>query len=47
MQYKPKGKRKVGNPEKIWKDQLHLDCQGTGTMPSPSEFLLLQFKLYN
>jgi len=45
MQHKPKGNRKVGHPEKIWKDQLHLDDQRTGTMPKPSEFLLLQFKL--
>jgi len=45
MQYKPKENRKVGHPEKIWKDQLHLDGQGTGTMPNPSEFLPLQFKL--
>ena len=36
LQYKPKGRRKVGQPRKRWKDQLHLEDQGTGNTPKPS-----------
>ena len=31
LQYKPKGRRNIGRPRKSWRDQLHLDDQGTGT----------------
>jgi hypothetical protein len=31
LQYKPKGRRKR------WRDQLHLEDQGTGNTPKPSE----------
>jgi len=30
LQYRPKGQRKIGQPKKRWRDQLHLDNQGTG-----------------
>ena len=30
LQYKPKGRRNVGRPRKRWKDQLHIEDQGTG-----------------
>ena len=36
LQYKPKGRRNIGRPRKRWKDQLHLEDQGTGNMPNPS-----------
>jgi len=36
LQYKPKGRRNIGRPRKRWRDQLHLEDQGTGTMPNPS-----------
>ena len=36
LQYKPKGRRNVGRPRKIWRDQLRLEDQGTGNMPNPS-----------
>jgi hypothetical protein len=36
LQYKPKGRRNIGGPRKRWRDQLHLEDQGTGYMPSPS-----------
>ena len=28
--YKPNGRRNVGRPRKRWRDQLHLEDQGTG-----------------
>jgi len=28
--YKPKGRRNIGRPRKRWRDQLHLEDQGTG-----------------
>ena len=31
LQYKPKGR-----PRKTWRNQLHLEDQGTGNMPNPS-----------
>ena len=36
LQYKPKGRRNIGRPRKRWRDQLHLEGQGTGNMPKPS-----------
>ena len=36
LQYKPKGRRKIGRPRKRWRDQLHLEDQGTGNTPNPS-----------
>ena len=36
VQYKPKGRRNIGRPRKRWRDQLHLEDQGTGYMPNPS-----------
>jgi len=29
LQYKPKGRRNIGRPRKKWRDQLHLEDQGT------------------
>ena len=37
LQYKPKGRRNIGRPRKRWRDQLHLEDQGTGNTPNPSE----------
>jgi len=28
----------------LWKDQLHLEGLGTGTMPIPSEFMIMKWK---
>ena len=36
LQYKPKGRRNAGRPRKRWRDQLHLEDQGTGNTPKPS-----------
>ena len=36
LQYKPKGRRNVGRPRKRWRDQLHIEDQGTGNTPKPS-----------
>ena len=36
LQYKPKGRRNIGRPRKRWRDQLHLEGQGTGNTPKPS-----------
>ena len=36
LQYKPKGQRNIGRPRKRWRDQIHLEDQGTGKMPNPS-----------
>jgi len=36
LQYKPKGRRNIGRPRKRWRDQLHLQDQGTGNTPNPS-----------
>ena len=30
LQYKPKGRRNIGQPRKRWRDQLHLEDQRTG-----------------
>ena len=36
LQYKPNGRRNLGRPRKRWRDQLHLEDQGTGNTPKPS-----------
>ena len=36
LQYKPKGRRNIGRPRKRWREQLHLEDQGTGNTPNPS-----------
>ena len=36
LQYKPKWRRNIGQPRKRWRDQLHLEDQGTGNAPKPS-----------
>ena len=36
LQYKPQGRRNIGRPRKRWRDQLHLEDQGTGNTPNPS-----------
>jgi hypothetical protein len=36
LKYRPKGRRNIGRPRKRWKDQLHLEDQGTGNTPNPS-----------
>ena len=30
LRYKPNGRRNIGRPRKSWRDQLHLEDQGTG-----------------
>ena len=35
LQYKRKGRRNIGRPRKRWRDQLHLEDQGTGNTPNP------------
>ena len=37
LKYKPKGRRNFGRPRKRWRDQLHLEDQGTENTPNPSE----------
>jgi len=34
--YIPKGRMNIGRPRKRWRDQLHLEDQGTGNRPNPS-----------
>jgi len=36
LQYKPKGQRNTRRPKKRWRDQFHLEDQGTGNTPNPS-----------
>jgi len=36
LRYRPKGRRNIGRPKKRWRDQLHLEDQGTGNTPNPS-----------
>jgi len=36
LQYKPRERRNIGRPRKRWRDQLHLEDQGTGNTPNPS-----------
>jgi len=43
LQYKFKGKRNIGSPPKRWRDQLHLDGQGTGTVPDASEIMMVMY----
>jgi hypothetical protein len=35
LQYKPKGRRKIGRPKKRWRDQLLFEDQGTRHTPNP------------
>ena len=37
LQYKPKVRRNIGRPRKRWRDQLHLEGQGTGNTPNLQE----------
>ena len=36
LKYQPKGRRNIGRPRKRWRDQLHLEDQGTGNTPNSS-----------
>jgi hypothetical protein len=36
LHYRPIGRRNIGRPRKRWRDQLHLEDQGTGNTPNPS-----------
>jgi hypothetical protein len=36
QQYKTKGRRNIGRPRERWRDQLHLEDQGTGNTPKLS-----------
>jgi hypothetical protein len=36
LQYKPKGRRNIGRRRKRWRDQFHLEDQGTGNTPNSS-----------
>jgi hypothetical protein len=36
LKYKSKGRRNTGRPRKRWRDELHLEDQGTGNTPNPS-----------
>ena len=36
LQYKSKGRRNIRRPRKRWRDQIHLEDQGTGNAPNPS-----------
>ena len=36
LQYKPEGRRNIGQLRKRWRDQLHLEYQGTGNTLNPS-----------
>ena len=36
LQYKPTERRNIGRPRKRWRDQLHLEDQGTENVPNPS-----------
>jgi len=36
LQYRPNGRRYIGRPRKRWRDQLHLEDQGTGNTPKSS-----------
>jgi hypothetical protein len=36
LRYRPEGRRNVGRPRKRWRDQLHVEDQGTGNTPDPS-----------
>jgi len=34
LQYKPKGRRNIGQQRKRWRDQFHFEDQETGNMPN-------------
>jgi len=36
LQYKPKGRRNIGQPRMRWREQHHLEDKGTGNTPNPS-----------
>jgi hypothetical protein len=36
LQYETKGRRNIGRPRKRWRDQLHVEDQGTRNTPNPS-----------
>ena len=36
LQYQPNGRRNIGRPRRRWRDQLHLEDQGTGNTPNPA-----------
>ena len=36
LRYQPQGRRNIGRPRKRWRDQLHLEDQGTGNTPNLS-----------
>jgi len=36
LQYKPKGRRNIGRPRKRWRDQFHLEDQGTENTSNPT-----------
>jgi len=37
LQYTPKGQRNIGRPRKRWRDQLHVEDQGTRNTPTLQE----------
>jgi len=41
LQYKPKGRRNIGRPRKRWRDQLHLEDQGTGNYTQPFRNMMM------
>ena len=41
LKYKPKGRRNIGRPRKRWRDQPHLEDQGTGNTPNPSRNIMM------
>jgi len=36
LQYKPEGRRNIGRPRKRWRDQIHIEDQGTENTPKLS-----------
>jgi hypothetical protein len=45
LQYKPKGRWDIGQPRKRWRDQLHLEDQGTGNMMKPNMNLMMMMMM--
>jgi len=45
LQYKPKGRRNIGWLRKRWRDQLHLEDQGTGNTPNPSGTMMMMMMM--
>ena len=37
LQHKPKARRNIGRPRKRWRDQIHIEDQGTGNTPKLHE----------